>query len=43
MRDLTNFACIKLKAGLFLIAGTLAAALLLVEHPTLKIALLLVI
>jgi hypothetical protein len=43
MRDLTNTGWIKAKAALFLIAGTLASALLLVEHPTLKVALLLVI
>jgi hypothetical protein len=43
MRDLTTPGWIKLKAALFLIAGTLAFALLLIEHPTLKVALLLVL
>jgi len=43
MRDLTNTGWIKAKAALFLIAGILASALLLQEHPTLKIALLFII
>ena len=43
MRDLTHTGWIKFKAALFLIAGTLASALLLIEHPTLKAALLLIL
>ena len=43
MRDLTGTNWIKAKAALFLIAGTLASALLLIEQPTLKVALLLVL
>ena len=41
MRDPTNPKVIWLKGGLFLLIGTGAAALLLVEIPTLKAALLL--
>ena len=43
MRDLTHPGWIKAKAALFLIAGILASALLLMEQPTLKVALLLVV
>ena len=41
MKDLTDARWIKLKGFLFLIVGLLSAALLLVEHPDLKTALLL--
>jgi hypothetical protein len=43
MRDLTQPGWIKAKAALFLIAGTLASVLLLIEQPTLKVALLLIV
>lgn len=43
MRDLTHPGWIKAKAALFLFAGTLASALLLIEQPTLKVALLLIL
>ncbi len=43
MRDLTHPGWIKVKAVLFLIAGILASALLLIEQPTLKVALLLLV
>jgi len=43
MRDLTYPGWIKAKAALFLIAGILASALLLIEQPTLKVAFLLVL
>ena len=43
MRDLTDPRWIKAKGALFLIAGLLAAALLLFEHPTLLDAVLLLI
>ncbi len=41
MRNLSNPASIKLKALLFLFAGLLSCVLLLLEHPTLKVGLLL--
>jgi len=41
MRDLTNPTWIKVKGVLFLLAGLLAAGLLLVEHPDWKTAILL--
>ena len=41
MGDLKNPKLIYLKGVLFLLAGAMCAALLLVEHPTLKDALLL--
>jgi hypothetical protein len=41
MRDLTNPKLLYLKGALFLATGVFAAALLLLEHPTLKVALLL--
>jgi hypothetical protein len=41
MKDLTNPAWIKLKGALFLLLGVAAAGLLWLEHPTLKVALLL--
>jgi hypothetical protein len=41
MTDLTNPRWIKLKGILFLLLGLLASALLLVEAPRLKVALLL--
>ncbi|HEY9174186.1 MAG TPA: hypothetical protein VI136_18035 [Verrucomicrobiae bacterium] len=41
MRDLTSPLWIKIKGILFLLVGTLAAALLLLEYPTWKAALLL--
>ena len=43
MKDLTNPVWIKVKGILFLFLGLLSAALLLVEHPTYKTALLLVL
>ncbi|EDY16210.1 conserved hypothetical protein [Chthoniobacter flavus Ellin428] len=43
MGDLTNPKAIKLKGVLFLITGVLASALLLMESPTLRTAVLLVI
>jgi hypothetical protein len=41
MGDLTNPKWIIAKGFLFLLAGVMAAAALLLEHPTLKVALLL--
>jgi len=43
MGDLTNPKVIKLKGVLFLVTGVLASALLLLESPTLRTAVLLVI
>jgi hypothetical protein len=43
MRDLADPFWIKAKAGLFLLLGVISAALLVIEHPTLKVALLLAI
>ena len=43
MKDLSSPALIKLKGILFLLIGVLAAALLILEQPTLKVALLLAI
>ena len=39
--DLTNARVLYVKAALFVAGGTLAAAILLLEHPTLKVAMLL--
>lgn len=41
MKDLTNSASIKFKGFLFLLLGIIAATLLVLENPTLKVALLL--
>src|SRR6185503_17890052 len=41
--DITNPRLIKLKGILFLVVGLLAAALLLIEHPSIKVAVLLAI
>jgi hypothetical protein len=41
MRDLEKPGLMKLKAALFLLCGGLSSALLLLEKPTLKVALLL--
>jgi uncharacterized RDD family membrane protein YckC len=41
MRDLTNPTLLYAKGALFLVTGLFAAVLLLLEHPTLKVALLL--
>lgn len=41
MKDLSSPSWIKLKGALFLLLGIAAAALLWLEHPTLKAALLL--
>jgi len=41
--DITNPRLIKLKGILFLVVGLLAAALLLIEHPSVKVAVLLAI
>jgi len=43
MKDLTNPKWIKIKGALFLFLGLAAAALLLVEQPSLKAALLLAV
>jgi hypothetical protein len=43
MRDLKSPALIQLKAALLLAAGTLACAMLWIDRPTLKTALLLAI
>lgn len=43
MKDLTNPAWIKAKGILFLIVGLVASILLILEHPTWKVALLLAI
>jgi hypothetical protein len=43
MKDLTNPKLIKLKGLLFLLLGLAASVLLMLEEPTLKIALLLVL
>jgi hypothetical protein len=43
MKDLTNPFWIKLKGALFLLLGLAASALLLVEQPSLKVALLLIL
>jgi hypothetical protein len=43
MKDLTNPAWIKAKGLLFLLLGLLAATLLLLERPTLRVAVLLLI
>jgi hypothetical protein len=43
MSDLTDPKLIKLKGGLFLFMGVLSSVLLLIETPTAKVALLLVI
>ena len=43
MRDLTNPVWIKVKGILFLFLGLLSAVLLLLEYPTYKTALLLVL
>ena len=39
--DITNRRLLFFKAGLFVVAGLLASAGVLLEHPTLKVALLL--
>jgi hypothetical protein len=41
MRDLTDVRWIRLKGLLFLLVGLLAAALIVAEHPSLKVAALL--
>lgn len=41
MKDITNVKVIYLKGLLFLIIGLIASVILLVEHPTLKAAVLL--
>jgi hypothetical protein len=43
MRDLTASFWIKVKSVLFLVVGLSASALLVLEHPTIKIALLLIL
>jgi hypothetical protein len=43
MRNLTNPASIKAKGFLFLCLGLLSALLLLFEHPTLRVAVLLAV
>jgi hypothetical protein len=43
MADLTNPRLIYLKGFLFLLAGLLASGLLILEHPTLKVAALLAV
>ena len=41
MRDVTNPKLLYLKGALFLATGVIAAALVLLEHPTPKVAILL--
>lgn len=43
MKDLTNPTWIKAKGLLFLFLGLLSVALLFFEHPTLRVALLLIV
>ena len=43
MKDLTNPTWIKIKGLLFLLLGIASSVLLLLEHPTLKVAALLAI
>jgi len=43
MKDLTDARWIKLKGILFLIIGLLSALLLVLEHPTMRVGVLLVI
>jgi hypothetical protein len=43
MSDLTSPKLIKLKGGLFLLVGIVSSGLLLLEAPTVRVALLLVI
>jgi hypothetical protein len=43
MKDLTNPNWIKLKGILFLVIGLLASLLLILEHPTWKVGVLLVV
>ena len=43
MRDLTSPRVIYLKATLFLLVGGLACAILLIDHPSLKVAALLAV
>ncbi len=43
MKDLTDSRWIKLKGILFLLIGVLASALLVIEHPEIKTAVLLAI
>jgi hypothetical protein len=43
MKDLTDPFWIKLKGIMFLVVGVLAAALLILEHPTWKVGVLLAI
>ncbi len=41
MRDITSTKLLYIKAGLFVLGGVLSAAVLLIDHPSLKIAALL--
>lgn len=43
MKDLTNPRWIKIKGFLFLLLGLISATLLFFDHPTLKVALLLIL
>lgn len=43
MKDLTDPRLIKLKGGMFLVTGLVAAALLVLENPTLKTTFLIAI
>ena len=43
MKDITNPAWIKAKGIMFLLVGILAATLLVLEHPTWKVGLLLAV
>jgi hypothetical protein len=43
MRELTSATWIKAKGLLFLLLGVLSSALLILEHPTRRVALLLII
>ena len=43
MKDITNVKLIYLKGLLFLLGGLIASVILLIEHPNLKIAVLLAV
>lgn len=43
MRDITQPRLLYLKGGLFIVCGMAASAALLLEHPTLKVAILLAV
>ena len=43
MKDVTNMRVIYLKGMLFLLAGIISSIIILIEHPTLKMAVLLIL